>query len=122
MLKIRAAWLPSYLLLAACADPTAPPGGSFSFEVNLPNGTHVSGNCAPIINFNALSVRIGGIDIPISKTAGVDIKVGTVNLDQTTLRQASDLIETLDNAQFSYCRTLPFVRQEDILKMWQDFN
>jgi hypothetical protein len=79
-------------------------------------------DCAPIIPFNATSVNVSGVDIPIAKAAGVDIKVGSVQLDQQTLRSASDLIESLDQAQFLFCRILPFASQSDITKIWLDAN
>jgi hypothetical protein len=79
-------------------------------------------DCAPIIPFNATSVNVSGVDIPIAKAAGVDIKVGSVQLDQQTLRSASDLLESLDQAQFLFCRILPFASQSDITKIWLDAN
>ena len=91
-------------------------------EGDTPSGFHVSMDCAPIIPFNATAVSVSGIEIPISKTAGVDVKVGTVALNQTTLRQASDLIEALDNAQFSFCRVLPFIPPQDVYKLYTDAN
>ena len=121
MLVSRIWWLPACLLLTAC-PPNPQDGGVFKVDVVLPSGSHVVMTCAPIINYNSSSVRISGIDIPISKAAGIDIKVGEVGLDQTTLRQASDLIEVLDNAQFQYCRILPFVAPQDVYKLWQDAN
>jgi hypothetical protein len=97
-------------------------GGTFAFEGKLPNGNYVKMTCAPMINYNAGSAHITGVDIPISKAAGIDVKVGAVDLDPQTLRQASDLIEALDTAQFNYCRTLPFASSQDILKLWTDTN
>jgi hypothetical protein len=124
MASMRGVWLPAAcVFLTACPGSTPPPpGGSFHFEGRTASGGYVSMDCAPIIPFNATAVSISGIEIPISKTSGVDVKVGTVALDQQTLRQASDLIEALDNAQFSFCRVLPFVSQADVYKIYTDAN
>ena len=105
-------------VLTACQPDS---GGTFSYELELPNG-RVKMACAPMINYQGRSVRISGLEIPLGTAAGVPLKLGNANLDETTLRAASDLIQTLDNAQNQYCRTLPFVNRDLVYKMWQDYN
>lgn len=121
MLVSKLWWVPTCVILTGCF-PNSQGGGRFKVDVLLPSGSRVVMNCAPIIDYNSPSVIANGIEIPILKETGVRIKIGSFGLDQTTLRQASDLIEALDNAQFQYCRTLPFVEPKDVYKLYQDAN
>jgi hypothetical protein len=121
--RMRGVWLPAAcLLLTSCPTPSTPPGGTYHVEGTTASGFHVSMDCAPIIPFNATAASVSGVEIPISHVPGVGIKVGTVALDQNTLRQSSDLIEALDNAQFSFCRVLPFIPPQDVYKLYTDSN
>jgi hypothetical protein len=81
-------------------------------------------DCGNLIDFQTHSAALSGlkVSLPIPAIGSPEIDLGGGNLDQTTSRQASDLIEALDNAQLMYCRGLILVAPEDRYKVLQDYS
>jgi len=114
--QIAAVLLP--VLLAACDDNTA------VITITAPNQV-VTVKCSNIIDFQGKQAHITGLDIPLQilQDAGVnEVKLGAASLDPVTLRQASELIEALDNSQLMFCKGLLLVAPEDRYKVLQDYD
>src|SRR3974390_2760426 len=113
------------LSVASLVTACAPSGGPVVvYDVTLPPippGSHVTMRRAPMIDYQGLSARVSGLDIPIKQIGG-DIKVGAASFDPVSLRDASDMIKVLDIAQFNSCRSIPFVAENDRYKAVQDSN
>jgi len=114
-------------LLSACLLLTACPSSDDNNYVVV-TGTSPSGGkyrivCAPLVEFQKNKIVFGGLEIPISGSAtGPSVKIGSIESDPQVLRTASDLIESLDQAQMNYCRALPFASPEDVAKLFDDIN
>jgi hypothetical protein len=94
------------LLSAACSHPGQQDGSTSASPASL--------KCEHVINYQGKDIEIGGATVPISVSgASQEIKVGTVSLKPTSIREASDLIKALDLAQFSSCQNLLALRPED---------
>jgi len=84
-------------------------------------GQTVVVHCANIVDYQSRLAHVSGIDIPL-KAIGTTIKLGAVDLDPVTLRQASDLIQALDSSQVMYCKGLILVAPQDRYKVLQDYS
>lgn len=93
--------------LAGCADMmTTTTIGSVPFK-------YVGVSCERAIRYQASNIQVQGIEVPI-EVLGVSqtIKVGNISVKQDSIREASDLIKTLDLMQYSTCQDLIQVSSE----------
>ena len=81
--------------------------------------------CDPIIDFQNWTANLttGSISLPF-KQIGTTFQLTLPNLNnsETIAREASQLLESLDNAQVMYCKGLLLVSPEDRFKVLQDYN
>jgi hypothetical protein len=72
---------------------------------------------------NKVSLPAFNLDVPISTVANgpaVSVKVGSGTIDPQTLRQASDLIDDFDSAQYSTCQAMLLVHSDDAVLTLSD--
>jgi hypothetical protein len=72
-------------------------------------------SCESKISFDGNKIKFGGVTLPATHS-GDTIKIGDINIEPTLVRQASDMIEALDNFQMEYCQAL-MVITSDTLRM-----
>ena len=69
-------------------------------------------SCEHQISFDGTKIIFGGATIPAS-TNGNDIKIGNIDIEPTLVRQASDMIEALDQFQFENCQEMMLATSDD---------
>ena len=128
MRVVHVGMLLATLALAACmGNQASTSDNSATLEISRvatnqsDPGQTVVVHCANIIDYQSRLAHVSGIDIPI-KAVGTTIKLGAVDLDPVTLRQASDLIQALDSSQVMYCKGLILVAPQDRYKVLQDYS
>jgi len=109
--------------LGACSLP-ASNNGAYGW-LTTPGGGTVEIECSNIIDFQSDTASLSGLQItlPVATVAGSPtITLGSAYLDQQTTREASDLIEALDNAQLMSCKAMLLVAPADRYKVLLDYN
>jgi hypothetical protein len=103
--------------------PAIPPDGSHGTVVG-PSGQTVTTDCGNMIDYQSHTAALTGlkVTIPVSSAGSPAVDLGGANLNRSASRQASDLIEALDNAQLMYCKGLLLVAPEDRYKVLQDYS
>ncbi|MDR3530191.1 MAG: hypothetical protein P4L90_06530 [Rhodopila sp.] len=120
--KLSVAFLP--LTLVACGIFPKQPDNSGTAVLTIPGGT-ISISCANIVSFQNQSASLNGgkLTLPIKTLGGTpELDLPTLKDDETTSRQASELIETLDNAQVMYCKGMLLAAPEDRYNIIPDYN
>lgn len=98
----------SLILLQGCADMmTTTTVGSTPFS-------YVGVNCERAIKYSSNKIEISGIEVPMSVSGSANtIKVGELNLSQDNIREASDLIKSIDLLQYSTCQDMLLISSEE---------
>ncbi|WP_417526946.1 hypothetical protein [Marinomonas shanghaiensis] len=70
-------------------------------------------SCERAINYESNSIDISGIEVPMSVVGTSNlIKVGELNVGQEKIREASDLIKSIDMLQYSTCQDMLLISSE----------
>lgn len=106
-MKKYLALLVTLCLIQGCADMIT------TTTVGSTPISYVGVSCERAIDYESNSIDISGIEVPVSVSGAANtIKVGDLDIGQEKIREASDLIKSIDLLQYSTCQDMLLVSSE----------